>query len=621
MKEQEDEIRSLSGKEREKKGRAILGLRGRVIGEELGYKLIKLGRNSEIVTEIAVGDEVLLSKGDPLGKGFSSTVTAVGGRFLIIAIKEAPSFPLKEIRIDLYVNDTTFRRMKEVLDNMTKEGDQVLDYFTGEKDPKPFSEREVSFIDEKLNKKQREAVSSALSAGSFFLIHGPFGTGKTKTISEIALQEARRGKKVLVAAESNVAVDNLLEGLAGKAKIVRIGHPARVNEKLKKHTLSFLVESEKDYSSVYKLKEEGEKLIEEQKKYKKPAPSKRRGMSDKEIMKLDYQGKGRRGVSKGEVSSMAKWLSLKEKADGYFEGMRAMEEEIAHRVASRAEIILSTNSSSAIELLDEVNFDIAIIDEASQATIPSTLIPLSKCSQFVLAGDHKQLPPTVIGEETEDLSVTLFEGLIKRHPSFSKLLDTEYRMNKSLMKFPSSEFYGGKIKPFSEIENIRLSDLGIKEETFPFVFIDTKSSLNRFEEQKKDSFSYFNKLEGEAVREVVSKLFAAGAKEDQIGVIAPYEDQVEFLRQLTNVKTHTVDGYQGQEREIIILSLVRSNKEKRIGFLADMRRLNVSLTRAKRKLVVIGDSSTLSSHPVFKRFFQFVKKEGTYLSCDENITL
>ncbi len=621
MKEQKREISSLSGKEREKKGRAVLGVRGRIIGEELGYKLLKLGREKEIITEIAVGNEVLISRGKPLKEGFSGMITAVGGRFLIIAIKETPSFPLEDLRVDLYVDDITFRRMKSVLNNITEEGEKVLNYFKGERVPKLSSGENVSFINDRLNKKQKEAVSLALGAEDFFLIHGPFGTGKTKTITEVILQEAKKGRKVLATAESNVAVDNLVENLSGKGNIVRIGHPARVSEELKKHALSFLIEQEKDYASVCKLKKEGEKLIEEQKKYKKPVPMKRRGMSDKEIMKFDYFKKGRRGISAKEISSMAKWISLKEKADAYFEGMRAIEEEIARNVISRAEVILSTNSSAALELLDEVKFDIVVIDEASQATFPSTLIPLSKCPRFVLAGDHKQLPPTVVSKEARDLSITLFETLIEKYSFSSSLLDTEYRMNELLMKFPSKEFYEGEIKPSLEVKNIKLSDLGGKEFSLPIIFIDTAASSSRFENKKKDSWSYFNELEASLVKKAILQLINFGVEEEKIGVIAPYEDQVELLRQELSVKVHTVDGFQGQEREAMILSLVRSNKEKRIGFLRDMRRLNVSLTRAKRKLIIIGDSSTLSSHPVFKKLFQFIKEEGTYHSCKKEITL
>ncbi len=579
----EEEMRNISGKEREKRGRAILHLKGRIIGEEFGYKIVKFKREKEIDSEIVSGDSVLLSNGDPL-RGVGGTVMETGSSHIVVAT-ESPSFT----RIDLSVNDVTFRRMQENLENLSEEGVSVLQYFLGEKKPSSFKRVDFSSLDGDLNEKQRKAVSCALGARDFFLLHGPFGTGKTKTTAEIILQEVEKGNKVLATAESNVAVDNLVEEIYNKAQIVRLGHPARVSNKLKKVTLSFLLESDKEYSSVKKLRKMGESAVEEQKNYTKPT------LPKKKVMELSYFKKGKGSVSVKEMESMAKWISLNEKADGYYEGARAVEDVISRRILQKSQVVLSTNSSS---VLTEEDFDIVVVDEASQTTVPSVLLPLSKAPRFVLAGDHKQLPPTVSSKEAQMLKHTLFEELMERFPQQSSLLDIQYRMNETLMRFPSEQFYEGKLKAF--FKDISLRDLGVEDDN-PLLFIDTSKLEDCFESRKKDSFSIHNMREAVLVKEVFEDLLKKGVQKDQIGIITPYEDQVEVIKNMCKTEVHTVDGYQGQEREVMILSFVRSNRKRELGFLRDMRRLNVSLTRAKRKLVLIGDKETLSSHKVYRR--------------------
>ena len=292
-----------------------------------------------------------------------------------------------------------------------------------------------------------------------------------------------------------------------------------------------------------------------------------------------------------------------------------MEEEIARDIIEDADVILATNST-AFTL--DVEFDVAVVDESSQSTIPSVLIPLNKAEKFVLAGDHKQLPPTVL--EAEELSVTLFEMLINKYPEKAKMLEVQYRMNEKLMEFPNREFYGGKLKAHGSVKDITLADLGVKKVKDGFwrivdpdevlVFIDTSNCPNKWERQRRGSTSRENPLEAEIIRKVVSMLRNVGVRKDWIGVITPYEDQVDLIRQLVDVEVNTVDGYQGREKEVIVISFVRSNRDCEIGFLEDLRRLNVALTRAKRKLIAIGDAITLSSNETYKRFVEFVKSNG-----------
>jgi predicted DNA helicase len=487
--------------------------------------------------------------------------------------------------------------------------------------------QEFEPFDKNLNPTQRKAISYALGSEDFFLIHGPFGTGKTRTLAELILQEVKRGSKVLVTAESNVAVDNLVERLWGKVKLVRLGHPSRVSKHLKESTLAFQVESHERYRRVRELRNKAERLAMMRDQYKKPTPSLRRGLTNKQILKLAEKGRGARGVPAKDVKEMAQWIALNEEVQKLYKFVEKIEEEIIREIIDKADVILSTNSSAALEFIKDVEFDVAVIDEASQATIPSVLIPIAKAKRFVLAGDHKQLPPTILSEEAKELSETLFEKLIQLYPEKAKMLEIQYRMNEKLMEFPSREFYEGKIKADESVKNITLADLKVREPFFgepwdsilkreePLVFVDTAERRDKWERQRKGSTSRENPLEALLVKEIVERLLRMGVKEEWIGIITPYDDQVDLIQSLVGeeVEVHTVDGYQGREKEVIVLSFVRSNKEGELGFLTDLRRLNVALTRAKRKLIAIGDSETLSNHPTYKRFLEFVKRHGRYI--------
>ncbi len=619
-----EEMRKLSGVQREKLGRTILNLNGKIVGQEFGYKLVKYGRSKPFKTEIGVGDLVLISKGKPLASDLVGIVTEKGSRFIVVALESVPSWALKGVRIDLYANDITFRRMIENLENLSESGIRALEFALCLREPKKPKPIDFEPSDESLNESQRKAISLALGSDDFFLIHGPFGTGKTRTLVELILQEAKRGSKVLTTAESNVAVDNLVERLFGKVELVRLGHPSRVSKNLKESTLAFQVERHPKFVEVKRLRDEAEKLIKLRDSYSKPVPQLRRGLSDEEILRLAKEEKRVRGLSVEKIKSMAKWIELNRKIQKLLDKAKEIEEEIAKDVVNRAKVILSTNSSAALDFIKDVEFDVAVIDEATQATIPSVLIPIAKAKRFVLAGDHKQLPPTILSEEAKELSETLFEKLIERFPQNSKMLEVQYRMNEKLMRFPNEEFYGGRLKADESVKEITLLDLGVEEPEFgspwddildpkePLVFVDTSNCPNKWERQRKGSFSRENPLEVKIVGEIVDKLLKMGVKAEWIGVITPYDDQVDLLRSILGeiVEINTVDGYQGREKEIIVISFVRSNRTGDLGFLTDLRRLNTALTRAKRKLICVGDAETLSLHKTYKKFVEFVKAEG-----------
>ncbi|BAD84367.1 DNA helicase, UvrD/REP family [Thermococcus kodakarensis KOD1] len=625
------EMRRLSGREREKVGRAVLGLNGKVIGEELGYFLVRYGRDREIKTEISVGDLVVISKRDPLKSDLVGTVVEKGKRFLTVAIETVPEWALKGVRIDLYANDITFKRWMENLDNLRESGRKALELYLGLREPEESEPVEFQPFDKSLNASQRGAIAKALGSGDFFLVHGPFGTGKTRTLVELIRQEVARGHKVLATAESNVAVDNIVERLADSGlKVVRIGHPSRVSKALHETTLAYLITQHDLYAELRELRVIGENLKEKRDTFTKPAPKYRRGLSDREILRLAEKGIGTRGVPARLIREMAEWIRINQQVQKTFDDARKLEERIAREIIQEADVVLTTNASAGLEVVDYGEYDVAVIDEATQATIPSVLIPINRAKRFVLAGDHKQLPPTILSEKAKELSKTLFEGLIERYPEKSEMLTVQYRMNERLMEFPSREFYDGKIKAHESVKNITLADLGVSEPEFGnfwdealkpenvLVFIDTSKREDRFERQRRGSDSRENPLEAKLVTETVEKLLEMGVKPDWIGVITPYDDQRDLISSMVgeDIEVKTVDGYQGREKEIIVLSFVRSNRRGELGFLTDLRRLNVSLTRAKRKLIAVGDSSTLSNHPTYRRFIEFVRERGTFIEID-----
>jgi len=619
------EIKRLPRAKRERLGRAVLHMNGKIIGEEFGYKVVKYGRRKDFETEINVGDVVLISKGNPLKSDLTATVVEKGTRFISVALDRVPLWALKDVRLDLYVNDITFRRMMENLNLLSPYGKRALSYYLGLIKPKP-SKPEDFTPHKELNESQKKAVSMALGSKDFFLIHGPFGTGKTYTLSEIIIQEVKRGNKVLATAESNVAVDNLVENLKNIVNVVRLGHPSRITPSLIETSLFYLLEKDKRYEEVRKLRQEMEKLVELRDREQKPVPQWRRGLRDQEIHSLAKKMKGYRGVSPRRIRSMSRWLELNEKVNSLLSEIQKKEDEIIKRIIDDSDVVLSTNSGAALDFIKDITFDVAVIDEGSQSTIPGVLIPVAKVKRFIIGGDHKQLPPTILSEKAKELSKTLFEGLITRYPQKSTMLLVQYRMNKKLMEFPNKEFYKGRLKAASSVGNIVIGDLGVRpfdQNSFntaildnePLVFVDTTSSPKKYERQRKGSESRENPLEVKIVAKIVDTLIKAGAKEEWIGVISPYDDQIDLLKRRIqyDVEVHTVDGYQGREKEIIIISFVRSNPPGELGFLTDLRRLNVSLTRGRRKLIAVGDSETLKIHPTYSRFLEFVRKKGKYI--------
>ena len=610
------EISTMSGKKREQLGRAINKVKGKNLGKELGLQIVQFGRPEVIDTEISVGDMVLISTGNPLRSDLTGTVTEKGARFIKVAFeKRVPRWAIKKkVRIDLYANDITFRRMEDNLRHLSLKGKNALEYILNKRNPKKNRQTPyIDFIDQSLNDSQKEAIKEALSTENFFLIHGPFGTGKTRTLVELISQETRQNHKVLATAESNAAVDNILERLMDnkKLKLTRLGHPQRVSKNNITQTLAYKVENHKLNGKIKKILKKTENLIEKRKVHTKPSPQYRRGFSDYEILHNASKGRGGRGISCEKMQSMANWIEINQQVDEAHDEIKRIENRMIREIVEDSDVILATNSSAALEAISQVKFDVAIIDEASQATIPSVLIPIAKAHRFILAGDHKQLPPTIISDRAWELEKTLFEELIRLYPFKSKLLNVQYRMNSLLMKFPNQEFYDNNLKSDLSVDDITINDIiDSKNYEKAMLFIDTSNINNNREKHLKDSKSIINEAEAKISVRVADKYLNSGLEVDDIGIISPYADQVKLIQDMTPVEVKTVDGFQGREKEVIIISTVRSNDGGNIGFLSDLRRLNVAITRAKRKLVIIGNRTTLENNKTYSRLIKFVEEEN-----------
>ena len=641
MKRHELEINNLSGKEREKRGRAILHLRGRDQGKALGGKfLVKFMRQHKGEklpdNEISVGDLVMLSKNQPLNDDNpTGTVSEITNYSMTVVFDNKPAGFLygKGLRLDLYVNDITFQRMLTALDNLSNASGRLAelrDISLGFKELNFAEESELEFSNSQLNKSQKNAVKKAMAARDFFLVHGPPGTGKTMTAIEIIQQGIKDKASILATADSNTAVDNIVERLIERgASVVRVGHPARVNSTLREHTLDYLMEKNEVYQRANDLREQAYELIDEQDDYTHPSGRWRRGMSNGQIRDLAEKASSSRGVPAEKIKEMAKWLELQDEINELFKEVDELEDEAVNEILSNADVVCATNSVAGSELLENKKFELLVIDEATQASEPSALIPFTKAEKVVMAGDHKQLPPTILNEEAEKkgLAKSFFERLLEVHgEKIKQILTVQYRMNKEIMSFSNQEFYDGELIADDTVADWRISDLELDlpggsspaEDTLKreeaICFLDLKG-MNSPEYSKKDSKSIANQIEAELATEIAKTAIKAGLSCKDLALISPYKDQVELINnllKLDELEVDTVDGFQGREKELVILSLVRSNEYKNIGFLRDLRRLNVSLTRAKKKIIILGDSSTIASHSIYNKLIEYINENGYY---------
>ncbi len=514
-------------------------------------------------------------------------------------------FESSNCRFELHrsVNRMTYKRMTQTLDAVIQTQNTRLADFRdislrtrkaarGDADP-----GKIRWFDTGLNAAQKKAVEKSLAAKDISLVHGPPGTGKTTVLIEIIRQALARKASIFVTAPSNTACDNLLERLIErKVNALRLGHPARVGEHLREHTLDFKLAL---HPTVREIEKAGADLLRLQKKFKRGSP----GKSEEQALRREIS------LLRQEILNLHK--------------------EVFRRVMREAEVVVGTPTSVQDRSVREKEFDLVVIDEATQATEPMAWIPITSARKVVMAGDHFQLPPTVRSKEAaqKGLAVTLFERYHEiLAEDFKTLLDRQYRMNEKIMGFSSRVFYESRLIADESVRTRTLSQLkGVKkcsdtEESL--LYVDTAGK--GFEEKLElGSESRYNPEEAELVLTELKKMMDAGVPASEIAVISPYSAQVRLLTQIagaqravplheTGLEIDSVDGFQGREKELVIVSLVRSNLTGAMGFLNDTRRMNVAMTRARRKLIVIGDSTTLSSLPFYREFIKYAEEMGAY---------
>jgi superfamily I DNA and/or RNA helicase len=597
--------RGLSPEEAERTGDCLVDLVVREEHSGLGGRIIlTLGKRNPAQplpwTRLQVGSPVLVSGSGGARAGARGVLCERGDRWVRVALNHLPDELADEpaYRLDLSGDEVARQRQRLALERArSATGDRLAELrqvLLGDVPPAFNPAAPLAPLDPSLNASQQDAVCFALSARDFAIIHGPPGTGKTTTVVELIRQAVRRGDRVLACAPSNLAVDNLLERLvAAGERAVRLGHPARVLPALREHTLDLMVEDHADARLARKLTKEAFALFRKAGKYTraKPEPGARRDM--------------------------------RQEARALLADARRLEDQAAERILDSATVLCATTTGLDSEVLGRRTFDLVVIDEAAQSTEPGSWLPLPRGGRLVLAGDHCQLPPTIVSREAaaQGYGVSLMERLAGLYgDAVTRLLRVQYRMNEAIMAFSALEFYGGELEADPSVTGRLLADLpgvarGPHTET-PVEFLDT-AGAGYDEELEPDGESRLNRQEAALVERKVRALLAAGVAAADVAVIAPYAAQVRLLRErlpLPGLEVDSVDGFQGREKETVVISLVRSNPEGEIGFLADVRRMNVALTRARRKLLVVGDSATLAAHPFYQRLLEYFEGLGAYRS-------
>lgn len=592
---------------RESLGKTVARLSARGAGgAEGGIPLIEFSREpagEELSPFHAMNRGDLVSAEAPTGRRMDGTLYEVEEYRALVALGGEAASPLPKGPWSLHLvgSDATYRRMRRALEELRlaekKPAARLRDVSFGETRPGLEEPGPVSFFNPALNQYQREAVLACLGAMDFALIHGPPGTGKTTVLAEIVRQAALRGRKVLATAPSNIAVDNMLERLLDSGlRIVRLGHPARTLEALRHATLAAQAAAHPDSRRVRDMDRLRERLIRRRER------SAGRGRPD------------RAGAREKQQEIRELWRQARE-----------LERSLSREIVQDAHVVLATHGSISKPLL-KTPFDLAVLDEASQATEPLSWIPLLQARRAVLAGDPLQLPPTLYSKEAagRGLSLTLFERLQKELPeSLSSLLRVQYRMNEEIMGFPSRQFYGNRLLADATVRSHLACHLPhVRRSAWterPLVFIDTAGA--GFEERWDELLqSRENPEEAALALRLLDELLASGLLPGELAVLTPYLAQAKRLRascRERKVEIGTVDGFQGREKEAVLISLVRSNDKGELGFLEDARRMNVSLTRARRLLIVIGDSATLARHPLYAGFVDYAQSLGAHRSAWE----
>lgn len=597
-------------KEQFKQQTELMGI-GRKIKRGMCWYPLNLGRNyynalNQLVIEVErredkdiehqfeYGRPVCFFTQDVSGKlnylNFVTTVNYVDEDRMVVILPSVDALlalQSKEVvGVQLYFDETSYRLMfealKQVIGAKNNRLAELRDIFHGTQPASTFSFHPLRFP--WLNATQEEAVNKVLHAKDVAIVHGPPGTGKTTTLVEAVYETLHRENQVLVCAQSNMAVDWISEKLVDRGvSVLRIGNPSRVNDKMLSFTYERRFESHPDYPQLWSIR----KAIRE------------------------LYARSRKGAEREAVRQ--KINSLKDRAT-------ELEIRINESLFSEARVIACTLVGSANRLLTGQKFGTLFIDEAAQALEAACWIPIRKADRVILAGDHCQLPPTVKAPEAlrAGLGHTLMQTIVKNKPDTVSLLKLQYRMNDEIMRFSSEWFYGGMLQSAPEVKYRSILDFDT-----PIEWINTEG-LDCNEEFIGENYGRINKSEAELSIEQLKGYITKIGRERflderiDVGMISPYKAQVQYLRRLVRndaffkpyrqaITINTVDGFQGQERDVILISLVRANEEGQIGFLNDLRRMNVAITRARMKLIILGDASTLTRHAFYKKLYTYIE--------------
>jgi len=577
------------------------------LGEHILLQLAPRSEQARLpFSRLSPGSPVMLiEEGESQPQSWRGVVSRLSSQSCEIALNQTPESAARSFRITLANDEVARQRMERALTRVeTARGNRTAvlrDIILGEQ-PAAFDNgripAQITAYTSHLNPSQQAAVRHALAAEDVAIIHGPPGTGKTTTVAALIRTAVARGDRVLACAPSNLAVDNLAEQLAAAGvPLARLGHPARILPELQAHTLDALVERQESYRLARKLRKEAFGLRDQAGKFRRarPAPGEKQALRAEAAQMLDEA--------------------------------RQLEARAIEQALDGAAVVLSTLTGIDSTVLGQRQFDLCVIDEAGQSTEPAAWIPVTRSDRLVLAGDHQQLPPTIVSQQAqaEGFGLSLLERLMRRDGAhLACRLDVQYRMNRQIMAFSAAVFYEDALQADVSVQDHLLCDLpgvGRTDLTQTAVtYIDT-AGAGYDDSQPADSDSRHNPEEAALAAKKARQLLAANVPADSVAIITPYSAQVQRLRELLPdaVRVGTVDGFQGREMEAIIISLVRSNREGQVGFLAETRRMNVALTRARRKLIVIGDSATVGSNPFYGRLLDYFEAIGAYHSVWEEL--